>query len=73
MAAARKARELGEELVEVQGHAREARRLINSGADVNNVARWMREEGEMIIKSLIRATILGHANVISALIERRHQ
>ena len=43
MAAARKARELGEALVNVGDNVNEARRLINKGADVNYVVKWMVE------------------------------
>ena len=37
MAEVRMAKELGEDLVKVDGNADEARRLINRGADVNYV------------------------------------
>jgi hypothetical protein len=68
MAAARKARELGEALVDVGGNASEARKLIKRGANVNYVVRFMSEGVERSITPLITAAGLGHANVVSALI-----
>ena len=39
--AVKRAREVGEALVEVEGNVNKAMRLINAGADVNYVDRWM--------------------------------
>jgi hypothetical protein len=59
MAAASRARELGEALVLVEGNANEARRLINRGADVNYVGRRIDEGVERSITPLIQAAVLG--------------
>jgi hypothetical protein len=68
MAAARKARELGEALVRVEGNANKARRLISRGADVNYVYRLMHEGEYKCMKPMIQAerggptsTSLSHA------------
>ena len=55
MAAARRARELGEAHVKVQGNVNEDRRLINRGADVNYVVRWMHEGVEKSMTPLNQA------------------
>ena len=70
MAAARRSRELGEALVAVQGNANEARKLIGRGADVNYVAKRIIEGGEDSTTPLIQASLGGHANVVSVLMER---
>ena len=63
-------RELGKDLVFVEGNANEARRLIKRGADVNYVYRFMRDGMGKTMTPLIQAVGLGDANVISVLIER---
>ena len=70
MSAARKARELGEALVEVGGNTNEARKLIKRGADVNYVVKFMHEGVERSMTPLVQAASLGHANILSVLIER---
>ena len=64
MSAARKARELGEALVEVGGNTNEARKLIKRGADVNYVYRFMRDGMGNTMTPLIQAVGLSDANVI---------
>ena len=65
MASARKARGLGVALIKVEGNANEARRLINRGADVKYVYRFIHEGVERSKTPLIEAAALGHANVVS--------
>ena len=71
MAALRRAAELSMALIYMdKDDVNNARRLINSGADVNFVARKMNGEEELDTTPLIQAATSGHANVLSILIEK---
>ena len=70
MAAARKARELGEALIMVKGNASEARKLIEKGADLNYVYKLVCDGEEESTTPLNEAALGGHANVVSVLIEK---
>ena len=56
--------------MEVGDNVNEARRLINRGADVNYVHRFVQEGMEMSITALGNAAFGGHANVVTVLIEK---
>ena len=73
MSEARMARELGEALVKDHGNANEARKLIDRGAYINYVVRWIHEGKELSTTPLIQAAVLGHANILSVLIHNRRQ
>jgi ankyrin repeat protein len=73
MAAAQRRRDLtGKALVEASqaGNILDMCRLINQGADVDYVLKWMDEGGERSITPLTWAAGLGHADAVRVLISR---